>query len=376
MKPGLRFFSLLALLLVGSAGTQAQTSDPFPKVSFRRYQGNMTITAQVMQYDQVVKDAIVAVYCDESIRGKESVGSGTDPQIAYLTVYGNAGSKQELSFKVYTNGRIFTYKPSTAVTFKNNGSVGSGSEPYLIDITPVSLADNADNTETLRTLKDKTLDVVVTGRTLFKNENWNTLCLPFDATLTDDLADATLMELDTEAGTYSHITGFEDGTLYLNFKKAESITAGTPYIIKWSKSSEFENPTFTSVTITSETPASVTSDDKTVQFCGTYDPAHIYSDTHDNLFLGSGNTLYYPDNAGHTVNAFRAYFHVDLDNGSGANAIRQFVLNFGDDATAIETVNHEPLTDNRVYDLFGRRLDGVPTTHGIYIVNGRKVVVK
>ena len=44
--------------------------------------------------------------------------------------------------------------------------------------------------------------------------------------------------------------------------------------------------------------------------------------------------------------------------------------------TAIETTQQSPLTDNRWYTLDGRALSGKPTARGIYIHQGRKVIVK
>ena len=73
------------------------------------------------------------------------------------------------------------------------------------------------------------------------------------------------------------------------------------------------------------------------------------------------------------VNAFRAYFHV-----SGAASVRQFVLNFGDEDTGIVSVSKESGSEGVAgawFDLNGRRLSGKPTARGIYIHNGRKVVV-
>jgi hypothetical protein len=60
-------------------------------------------------------------------------------------------------------------------------------------------------------------DVTLADRTLFKDGAWNTLCLPFDlSSLTGTpLEGATLMELDTEAGSYEHITGLDGNKLYL-----------------------------------------------------------------------------------------------------------------------------------------------------------------
>ena len=104
---------------------------------------------------------------------------------------------------------------------------------YLYDC---SLADNADNSETIRSAvtSGEEYDVGLKGRTLYCDGAWNTLCLPFsvsDLTGTP-LAAATIMELDTETETDGHRTGFSDGTLYLNFKPTTSIEAGKPYIVK------------------------------------------------------------------------------------------------------------------------------------------------
>ena len=50
--------------------------------------------------------------------------------------------------------------------------------------------------------------------------------------------------------------------------------------------------------------------------------------------------------------------------------------NFTGGGTSIDIVNHDPLTNNQSwYTIDGRRLSGMPTTKGIYIHNGRKVVM-
>ena len=47
-----------------------------------------------------------------------------------------------------------------------------------------------------------------------------------------------------------------------------------------------------------------------------------------------------------------------------------------EEATGIETINHSPLTINHdVYDIHGRRVNGKPSK-GLYIINGKKVVMK
>ena len=97
------------------------------------------------------------------------------------------------------------------------------------------------------------------------------------------------------------------------------------------------------------------------------------------LFLGTGNTLYYPSGAATTsIKAFRAYFQVNL---GGASSVKSFVLNFGedDDATGIISIESAKQTngnDAEWYDLNGRRLGSKPTQKGIYINNGHKLIIK
>lgn len=81
---------------------------------------------------------------------------------------------------------------------------------------------------------DEMRDVTLDGRTLYCDNSWNTLCLPFslNSLAGTPLEGFTVMELDTETEHKGHMTGLDNGTLYLNFKKATSIQAGKPYIVK------------------------------------------------------------------------------------------------------------------------------------------------
>ena len=259
-------------------------------------------------------------------------------------------------------------------------------------------ADNSNAIALMATAAEKigAFNVQLNGRTLYKDGAWNTLCLPFNATLT---AGATIMELDTE-GTYDSDkhTGFDasTGTLYLYFKSAETIVAGKPYIVKWESGNHLVSPTFTNVSVTSTTPTSVISSDSKVSFIGTYAPVNIYTAEKTNLYLGDDDSLYYPWGDGMTtynVNAFRAYFQLNgitAGESTQSGNVKAFVLNFGngsDVATGIKSMDNGQWTmdngqwtmDNEAgawYELSGRCLQSKPTKSGIYIHNGRKVVIK
>jgi hypothetical protein len=124
------------------------------------------------------------------------------------------------------------------------------------------------------------------------------------------------MELDTEVGSYEHVTGFENGTLYLNFKPANTIEAGKPYLIKWTDTKEvIENPVFEGVTIVGGEAGNVTSMDGSVSFRGNYNPVGNEVDN-SKFYLGTDNKLHHPDN-NLTIGSCRAYFQT----GNGASLV-------------------------------------------------------
>ena len=237
----------------------------------------------------------------------------------------------------------------------------------------LALDDAADNTDAISASTGQTRNVILYGRTLYKDGDWNTLCLPFSTELTGDLANADIRALSSASLS-------DDGVLTLNFTPATgqgavtSITAGQPYIVKWagSEGQYVENPVFTNVTVSSTTPADVTFTG--VAFKGTYDWQEYTEVNKSILFLGTKNTLYYPQPSGGTnptIGAFRAYFEL-----SGSTEARQFVLNFGEE-TGIGHTEITEITESAGawYTLDGVKLDGKPTKKGLYIHGGRKVVV-
>ena len=273
------------------------------------------------------------------------------------------------AYKTATFNRLFTDGTATY-----SGTL-TGAEIAVLagkTLAPcLALADNADNTTLVNNYDGKEFAAVqLSGRKLYKDGDWNTLCLPFDLALAGSpLEGADVRELIPST------SGLSGTTLTLNFTAENAVTelkAGKPYIIKWASGSNIENPVFTGVTIDN---ALHNADFIGGTFKGTYDPIEWTTENKSILFLGSGNTLYYPKPNGDQnphLNAFRAYF--DLD---GASA-REFVLNFDDgEATGIKTTNSTNYTNSDAwYDMSGRKLSGKPTKAGLYIHNKHKVMVK
>ena len=237
----------------------------------------------------------------------------------------------------------------------------------------VSLANAASNDATLDANHGKVCRVVLAGRTLTKNDKWNTLCLPFSLTASEiaasPLAGATIKEMATTSSLDNN------GVLTLNFNTAEAITAGKPYIIKWASGSTISDPVFNGVTIDKTAPTEVSGTN--VTFVGQYSPFTINNSNKNTIiFLSSNNQLGYSKNA-RELKTFRCHFVVPE-----SVTASEFIFNDGEDMTTgiieVEDTTGKTGDANAIFDLQGRKIANgqKPTAKGLYIVNGRKVVVK
>ena len=210
---------------------------------------------------------------------------------------------------------------------------------------------------------------------LIKDGEWNTICLPFDLVLEGSpLEGATAKTLTnaevTDNGEYTHVelTFGDDVT---------TLQAGVPYIIKWEASQEnIVNPTFTGVLVkdVDEEVRTLSFADYQVQFIGYYDAFNITSEDEDIFYMTAGNELKHTGQ-NRTLKSCRAYFQFSEE----AQKARQFVLNFGDgnETTGIISTKSSPdSTNDGWYTVDGMKLGKQPKRKGVYIQNGRKVVIK
>lgn len=221
--------------------------------------------------------------------------------------------------------------------------------------------------------------VVLQGRTLWRDGDWNTICLPFDVDLTDEsnpLYGAIARTMESAS--------LQDETLKLTFAdQVDKLEAGVPYIIKWETSEtsaiKFVNPVFRNVVLNGE-DNSFRSDDMLVRFVGNYDFQTFTEENQNILFLGAQNKMYYPDGLAPTkIGACRAYFKLGSDDVEVcASNIRNFVLDFGEDGTL--TIENMPSAVDKNGDVWfsldGQKLSGKPTQKGLFINNNKKVLTK
>ena len=196
------------------------------------------------------------------------------------------------------------------------------------------------------------------------------MCLPFGISA-DELDGLTVKEL--VGSSYTAATK----TLTLDFADATEIVAGKPYLLRATEPDgetidfEIDDRTI------SDAPAAVV-ETECVDFVGLYSTFDIPKKDRTLLFMGADSKLYYPS-AAMKIGAFRGYLR--LKNGLTAgdvanNGAKEIVLNFGGgEATGVNLIDADSTNDSW-YTIDGRKLNEKPSIKGIYIRNGKKIVIK
>ena len=244
---------------------------------------------------------------------------------------------------------------ATATITGTGNYTGTLTKEFTIAMAKLTLDETEDNSEVLAAADGKPFDVTL-KRTL-QTGSWNTFAVPFDIDTPDGW---TVKELKSST--------LADGTLTLSFGNAQGIEAGKPYLVK--VADKVETPTFKGVTVSTDF---VKTETTAVDFVPTLGKTAIEGDATSILFLGAGNKLFYPTQLPSDMKGFRAYFQLKGD----ATSARSFRMDFGDgETTSIKTTNFTNYTNSEEwYDLQGRRVNGA-AKKGVYIVNGKKTVVK
>lgn len=262
--------------------------------------------------------------------------------------------------------------PSTKIDFYGywtaGGSITGTIYNIFIDdvkvVKLVSLSDNTDNTTTLEANNGKNVNILLNRK--LSNEYWNTLCLPFD--MTEEQV-AEHFGAETKIREFNRI---ENGELV--FVKTTNIAAGKPYLVK-PENTVSDNVLLRSTINNTLTPSVYTdAEQKEYQFIGVVSPTPL---TDNDVFIGTDNNLYYPDmdtEGANIINGMRAY--IKLPEGTDA---KSFVMNFdGNEATGINRLENTNHNNGLVYtisgQLVGKSLKNI--NKGVYIMNGKKIVVK
>ena len=208
----------------------------------------------------------------------------------------------------------------------------------------------------------KCTDMIVTVDRPFVAGTWNTVCLPFVPT------SAQADELFGSGYQLAEYKGVSGTTL--EFTTTDTFKAGVPYLVKPTDGCATAAVTFNDVDITARTPQTVTHGN--YSFVGNFTQKTFSSEEcNSSLFVATGNELMKPNNNS-TLKSLRCYFTVP--SGSIATARRFTIDDEEGETTGINAVHGEGFMVNGYYNLNGQRV--AKPTKGLFIVNGKKVVIK
>lgn len=285
-----------------------------------------------------------------------------------------------VQFTVGSGVALGTY----TVTLTNMTLIGDGRVPVPDATFTLSVVDKhtivLDENSTTMPTEASGVDVRVI-RTINAGD-WSTICLPFAMTeeqtkeaFGSDVQLADFTSYDAEEDDDENIV-----TIKVNFATVTAIEANHPYIIK--VSSPITEFTVDGVDVNPEEDPCVEYDNGLTgkkrkvlgTFIGTYVADYDLYNNAENypLFLSGGKFYYATENTQH-MKGFRAYFDF-VDNLTEIEdaAVRMFIDIDGVE-TGIERVNVNGNNNDTFFDLSGRKV-AAPQMHGVYIINGRKVL--
>ena len=303
--------------------------------------------------------------------------------------YDNGYAVVQKSYVKYT----FNVKPGkTYFIFSNSSKLGICGFKFEADATQATATKELANSGDYTAETDKTYaSVTLKGRTFTQNQ-WTTLCLPFSVSASQmkkTFGDGVqLVEMDhvttTNNETYDGTTYFYKTILMKNHVYNQMLVAGVPYLIKPDKmvtGATFENVYFPSTAVAAGTVSVA----KNYTWRGTYGNVSTLGNG-DYYVSGKTGQFKYYTTEGHKSNSFRAY--LDFNSSTAAKPVVFEAMSVGGEetTTGIETIKAEELDPTEfntgaVYNLNGQMvsdnskdLNNLPA--GIYIVNGKKYVVK
>jgi hypothetical protein len=186
-------------------------------------------------------------------------------------------------------------------------------------------------------------------------EGWNTITIPFEA-------NASVFG----AEKLYKFTG--DDETSLNFEEASSIEPNVPYLLKAPAAAATTGAgTFTINGVTVKAADGQTAEGTNYNFLGTYQEATVA----DGDFI-LGEDAFYRSKGGNKVKAYRAYIQKATEQGGSESARLAIVID--GEATSIDTIDGVAINNATIYNLSGQRVE--KAQKGIYIQNGKKVVIK
>ena len=251
---------------------------------------------------------------------------------------------------------------------------------YDTDVTSVTLDGNANNTTTINGLKEgKQYNVTLNNRT-FRSGRWYSVVLPFSVSQKQM---KSVFGDGVKVLHYSDVTG-TDLNLFEHFY--QMIVGGTPVLMKPAK--DVTNPEFNNVTLTSKTVVDIANSG--FKCTGSWDnvdfPEYSYFiDAKTNSFYQYDPTKVETNTEKPHAGAFRSWIISTSKNPSEAKQLTMHINGIEEQGettaiwNAISGNDDAEVATKGIYSLSGQKMNAADTSSlpkGIYIVNGKKFIVK
>lgn len=251
---------------------------------------------------------------------------------------------------------------------------------YDTNVTPVTLDGNANNTDAINKLEvDKQYNVTLNNRT-FRSGRWYSVVLPFSVSQKQM---KSVFGDGVKVLHYSDVTG-TDLNLFEHFY--QMIVGGTPVLVK--PSQEVTNPVFNNVTLTSKKVVDI--ENTGFKCTGSWDnvdfPEYSYFiDAKTNSFYQYDPTKVETNTVKPHAGAFRSWIISTSTNPSEAKQLTMHINGIEEQGettaiwNAISGNDDAEVASKGIYSLSGQKMNATDTRSlpkGIYIVNGKKFIVK
>lgn len=292
----------------------------------------------------------VASWSDE-----DEFANGDIRQAANAPTVGGKGAGWQwrfLPFELTTESEVTMTFYAEATTKNQWMSISDGE---LLSTTKLAedvvYDENNDNA-----IENKIIADVTMSRTI--KAGYNTVVLPF--TLTANQV-TTAFGAGTEVYAFSEDSS-DANDVTINFNKGDgSITANVPVLVKATEASSAQ--TFNGVQVVAPTEGAVVMGTNT-KFIGVFGPLTI---TAGDYFVGNG--AIYKSEGNTNMKAFRAYIYAQ----EASAPVKMYI---GGIETAISEINADAAAEEQgaIFNLAGQRVN--KAQKGIYVINGKKVLVK
>ena len=281
------------------------------------------------------------------------------------------GSLVEYATLYVPEGSIEVYK--STVPWSNFGTKATldGTVPVVTDLV---LQDG----DGYNTGYDQDLQTLTYTRT-FSNTEWQALYVPFEMAYADWQADFEVARLNDVHQWDDNDDGTIDRTELEAVKlKSGKTEANTPYLIRAKSTGEKAiKQTHATLYAAKENSIDCSSVGTLFTFTGTYSGVSGTTMFTNGYYAMGGGTLHQAASSANDLSPMRWYMTVTDRNGNPKSLGAVKVMVFGDDTDGISPTPALPGEEGEeaVYDLSGRRTD-CPTKKGVYIKNGRKMIVR